>query len=62
MHQDLGKEGIKDKCRDTRIELCNSLVRGMGKLVSQHPPSLPHKIKIWLKCRTSQLAQYDRVG
>lgn len=45
--QDLGREGIEEKYRDTGLELCNSLVKDMGKLVSPHPhpPSQPHKIK-----------------
>lgn len=45
--QDLGREGIAEKYRDTGLALCNSLVKDMGKLVSQHPPSQPHKIKIF---------------
>lgn len=45
--QDLGREGIEEKYRDKGLELCNSLVKDMGKLVSPHPPSQPHKIKIF---------------
>lgn len=45
--QDLGGEGIEEKYRDKGLELCNSLVKDMGKLVSPHPPSQPHKIKIF---------------
>lgn len=46
MHQDLGKEGIKDKYRNTRVELLQLLGEGHGKAsLSTSTFTAPTKLK-----------------